>query len=71
MKINERERCDTGCVVMRRSNSEVYLRQYKILIIWFRDNKNSRQKTKTEKNKRMTQAVLKEWELNDFVVHLS
>ena len=40
--IDKRQRCYAKCVVMRWSNSEVYLRQWKTLIISARDNENSR-----------------------------
>ena len=33
--------------------------------------RNATKKTKTERNKRVTQAVVKVWDLNDFVVCLS
>ena len=33
--------------------------------------KKQQKQTKTEKNIRRTEAVVKLWELNDFVVHLS
>ena len=40
--IDERERCDTRCVVMRWSNGEVKLRQWRMPIISIRDNENNR-----------------------------
>ena len=51
-----------------------------MLIISIRDNENSRWKRNTKKNKNTkkdrkeqggTEAIVKGWELNDFVVHLS
>ena len=33
-------------------------------------NKKQKKETKTEKNKGGTEVTVKEWELNDFVVHL-
>ena len=39
---------------------------------WKRNKKNKqKKKTKTEKNKVVAQAILKQWELNHFVVRLS
>ena len=47
-----------------------------MLIISARDNENNRwkrkrTKAKTERNKGVPQAIVKVWELNDFVVSLS
>ena len=54
--IDERERCDTRCIVMRWNNSKVSFRQ---LIISVRDNKNNRwkrnAKRKTKKPKKKQQ----------------
>ena len=52
----------------------------KMLITSVRDNENFRWKGKTKDNKKtnkhrkeqgITKAIVKRWELNDFVVHLS
>ena len=47
-----------------------------MLVITARDNENNRwikkaTKTKTKRDKGMTQAIVKVWELNYFIVHLS
>ena len=74
--IDEIGRCDRKCIVMRWSNSKVQLRQEKMLIISTRDHENNSwkrnaKKTKTEKNKRVTQATVKGWEINDFAERLN
>ena len=73
--IDERKRCDARYAAMKWSNSEMQLRQRKISIIIIRDNENNsrkeEKKTKTKKNKGLAQAIMKVWELNDFVVSLS
>ena len=56
--IDKLERCDRRCVVMGWSNSKV-------------KKKNARkQNKKTEKNKGLTQARVKVWEINYFAVCL-
>ena len=49
-----------------------------MLIISARDNENNgwkrnatKKKTKTERNEGVTQAIVKVWDLNDFVVRLT
>ena len=37
----EREKCDTSCVVMKWSNSEVWLRHLNMPIISVKENKNN------------------------------
>ena len=75
--IDERARCDLRCVVMRWSNSKVLLRQEKMSIISVEYNENDRwkrnaKKKKTNKDrKERGEALVKGWELNDFVVRLS
>ena len=49
--IDERWRCDTIGVVMRWSNSEMSLRQWKTSIMNVRHNGNNRWKGKTKKKK--------------------
>ena len=46
---DEREKCDTRCVLMKWSNSEVQLRQYKMPIISVRYNENNRWKRNAKK----------------------
>ena len=74
--IDERQRCDTRCDVMKWSNSEVQSRQWKMPIISVEDNENNIWKRNAKKKQRQqrtrkTKAKVKGWELNDFVVHLS
>ena len=70
--IDERKRCDTRCVVMRWSISEVKLRQWKMLIIIVSDSENNRWKGPAKKEKNQGGGHKPYWkELNDFVVHLS
>ena len=53
--INERESCDTRCVVMRWSSIEAQLRQQKMPIISAKDNKSNRWKRNARTNKQKKQ----------------
>ena len=53
--IDERKMCDTMCVLMRWSNSEVEIKQYKMPMISVRGNENKRWKRNAEKEKKQRQ----------------
>ena len=53
--IDERKMCDTMCVLMRWSNSEVEIKQYKMPMISVRGNENKIWKRNAEKEKKQRQ----------------
>ena len=59
------ERCDTRFVLMRGSNSVIKTENNEN-----ENNKWKRNIKKRQKRTRGTEAIMKGWNLNDFVVHL-
>ena len=66
--IDERGRCDTRCVVMTWSSSEVWLRQLKMSIISVKENKHERWKRNAKTTTKKGHTMIETRHLKNVVI---